>query len=130
MARIRTVKPQLRRSLTVAAWPFEVRYAWVLLWGYLDDEGRGLDNLQLITSDLFPLDRKVTEKVMDRWLDIMSGHVPGDPGEPPLCRFSIDGRNYIHATKWKGPDGHQRIAHPTDSALPPCPKHDLGWSDS
>ena len=43
MARIRSIKPELRTSLTVATWPREARYFWVLLWGYLDDHGYGLD---------------------------------------------------------------------------------------
>ena len=41
MARIRSIKPELRTSLTAAEWPREVRYFWVLLWGYLDDHGYG-----------------------------------------------------------------------------------------
>jgi len=54
MARIRSVKPALRTSRVVAMWPFEVRYFWVLLWGYLDDLGRGLDIPKTIAGDCFP----------------------------------------------------------------------------
>ena len=50
MARIRSVKPELRTSLTVAQWPREVRYFWVLLWGYLDDHGYGVDEPRLIKA--------------------------------------------------------------------------------
>ena len=39
MARIRSVKPEIRRSLTVAEWPREVRLTWIYLWMYLDDDG-------------------------------------------------------------------------------------------
>lgn len=116
MARIRSVKPELRTSLTAAEWPREVRYAWVLLWGYLDDHGRGVDDTRLIRSDLFPLDRDVTEKKLDSWLDLMSS---GD--SPPLCRFEYKGRRYLHAVKWTS---HQKVYHPKDSRIPYCPMHE------
>lgn len=121
MARIRSVKPELRKSLTVAAWPREVRYAWVLLWGYLDDYGRGVDDLRLLVADLFPLDRDVTERKLDRWLSLMSEKPESEPDElPPLCRYEVRGRRYLHATKW----GHQRVSHPTRSGIPCCPIHE------
>lgn len=119
MARIRSVKPELRRDLTVAEWPREVRYAWVLLWGYLDDHGRGLDDLRLIVADLFPLDRDVTERKVDRWLTQMTAATPH--GTAPLCRYEVHGRRYLHAPKWTN---SQKVAHPQDSRLPACPTHD------
>jgi hypothetical protein len=118
MARIRSVKPELRTSIVVAEWPREVRYAWVLLWGYLDDYGRGLDDLRLIVADLFPLDRDVTERKMDKWLATMAG---------PLCRYTVGGRRYLHAVNWKD---HQRVSHPKDSRWPACPDHEEGQKDS
>jgi hypothetical protein len=116
MARIRSVKPELRTSLTVAAWPREVRYAWVLLWGYLDDHGRGRDDIRLIVADLFPLDRDVTEKKMGRWLDLWAN---GD--DPVICRYETAGQTFLHAIKWTS---HQRPSHPSDSRIPPCPTHE------
>jgi hypothetical protein len=126
MARIRSVKPELRTDLTVGAWPVPVRYAWVLLWGYLDDSGRGRDDLRLLVSDLFPLDRDVTERKLDGWLTIMAT-TTGDGDEPPLCRYEVDGRRFLHCVKW---ERHQRISHATDSRMPPCPVHDKPGSDS
>ena len=70
MARIRSVKPEIRKSLTVGAWPREVRLAWVYLWGYLDDYGRGQDNARVIAADCFPLDDDVTHELMGHWLDL------------------------------------------------------------
>jgi hypothetical protein len=126
MARIRSVKPELRTDLTVGAWPIPVRYAWVLLWGYLDDSGRGRDDLRLLVSDLFPLDRDVTERKLDGWLQIMAT-TSGDGDEPPLCRYEVEGRRFLHSVKW---GRHQRISHATDSRMPPCPVHDKPGSDS
>ncbi len=113
MARIRSIKPELRTSLTVAEWPREVRYFWTLLWGYLDDHGRGVDNARLVLADCFPLDRDLDEDTIDKWLTLIT-----ESG--PLCRYSTNGRRYMHALNWKE---HQRPSHPTDSRIPPCPHH-------
>jgi hypothetical protein len=125
MARIRSVKPELRRDLTVADWPRECRYAFVLLWGYLDDDGRGLDDLRLLVADLFPLDRDVTEKKLNGWLDLMA--TDSVHGSAPICRYSIHGRDYMHAVKW---DRSQRVSHAQKSKIPLCPIHETVQSGS
>lgn len=111
MARIRSIKPELRTSITVSAWPREVRYFFVLLWGYLDDYGRGVDDEMLIAADCFPRDRDITPEIVDEWLELIA-----DSG--PLCRYEVDGRRYLHAVNWSE---HQKPAHPTRSKVPPCP---------
>ena len=120
MARIRTVKPELRTSLVVASWPIPARYGWVLLWGYLDDHGRGLDDTRLIKADLFPLDRSVTEKTLDGWLALWSTPTT-DVRQAPLCRYEVAGQRYIHAVNWRE---HQRVNRPSPSRLPACPLHE------
>lgn len=122
MARIRSIKPEIRKSLTVGAWPREVRLAWIYLFGYLDDHGRGLDNLPLLKAELFPLDRDVTEKKLDGWLNLMAEKPQHDPLEPPpLCRYEARGQRFLHAVKWTS---HQRVSHPGPSGSAPCPVHD------
>ena len=122
MARIRSVKPELRKSLTVGAWPREVRLAWVYLFGYLDDHGRGVDDTRLIVAECFPLDRDVTDKKMDAWLAVMAEKPEHDAEESPaLCRYESRGRRYLHAVKWKD---HQKISHPQKSKIPSCPVHE------
>lgn len=122
MARIRSIKPEVRRSLTVGAWPREVRLAWVYLWGYLDDKGRGVDDMRLIVAECFPLDRDVTERKMERWIALMAEKPEHDPTEaPPLCRYGVGGRHYLHAIKWRE---HQKINRPQPSRLPACPIHE------
>lgn len=124
MARIRSIKPEVRKSRTVTSWPLEVRLAWVFLWGYLDDEGRGEDDMSLVKAECFPRDRGITEKKLDTWLWLMTEKVTGDE-EAPLCRYTVDGVDLVHAVKWKQ---HQKINRPTPSRLAPCPVHERGMS--
>jgi hypothetical protein len=125
MARIRSIKPEVRKSDTVAAWPREVRLAWVYLWGYLDDYGRGKDDMRLIVAECFPLDRDVTERKMERWIALMAEKPELDDAEepPPLCRYEVRSKHYLHAIKW---DQHQKVSHPQESRIPPCPVHEVG----
>lgn len=127
MARIRAIKPEVRKSLTVAAWPREVRLAWLYLSMYLDDEGRGIDDTRLIVAELFPLDRDVTERKMDNWLTLMASTKTDLDDIPPLCRYEVTGRRLIHATKW---DAAQKINRPQPSRLWPCPVHELSSAHS
>lgn len=125
MARIRSIKPEVRKSDTVAAWPREVRLAWVYLWGYLDDFGRGKDDMRLIVAECFPLDRDVTERKMERWITLMAEGPELDEADepPPLCRYEVRKKHYLHAIKWSD---HQRVSHPQASRIPPCPIHESG----
>jgi hypothetical protein len=110
VARIRSVKPELRTSLTATQWPREIRYFWVLLWGYLDDHGYGVDEPRLIKPDCFPLDDDLTPDDIDKWLDVIAG-------AGSLCRFTVNGRRYLHAPKWAE---HQRPQHPAVPKYPVC----------
>jgi len=118
--RIRSVKPETATSEVLAQWPREVRYAFVLLWTYLDDEGRGLDVPKTIAGTLFPHDDDVTDRKMARWLTIMA--TPSDLApDPPLCRYEVGGRKYLHTIHARE---HQRPNRPSPSRLPACPTHD------
>lgn len=116
MARIRSVKPELRTSLTAAEWPREVRYFWVLLWGYLDDFGGGVDEPRLLKADCLPLDDDLTAADIDKWLDVIA-----DSGS--LCRYTVGNRRYLHAPEWRN---HQKPQHPKPSKIPPCNRTDCG----
>jgi hypothetical protein len=108
VARTRMLKPELRTSEKVASWPREVRYFWVLLWGYLDDYGKGRDNPMLVKADCFPLDPDVTPEVIDGWLWLFS-----DAGV--LVRYEVEGVRYMVAVNWLE---HQKPQHPTASKCP------------
>jgi hypothetical protein len=128
MARIRSVRPELRTSLTAAEWPREVRYFWVLLWGYLDDHGYGADEPRVIKADCFPLDDDLTADDIDKWLTLIASTIVA-PGEPaPLCRYEAGGRRYLHAPKWAE---HQRPQHPAIPKIPACNRsHETLMSES
>jgi hypothetical protein len=110
MARIRSIKPELRTSLTATRWPREVRYFWVLLWGYLDDHGYGVDEPRLIKPDCFPLDDDLTPDAIDKWLELIAA-------SGSICRFTANGHRYLHAPKWAD---HQRPQHPAVPKHPVC----------
>lgn len=122
MARIRSVKPGLRTSQTVAQWRFEIRYFWVLLWGYLDDLGRGLDIPKAIAGDCFPLDDQITASTINKWLGVIATTKIEEDKDPPLCRYQVNGRRYLHSVYWSE---HQRPARPSPSPHPPCPVHEM-----
>lgn len=114
MARIRSVKPEMRKSHTVCSWSYPVRWTFVGLPGYVDDEGRGQDDVRLIKAELYPLDDDMTVKKLDQHLAEIA--VAG-----PLCRYEVDGKRYLHLVSW---DEHQKVNRPTPSRIPHCPKHE------
>ena len=120
MARIRTIKPSMFSSLTVCAWPIDVRWTFAGLFTYLDDKGRGLDEPRLVKAELWPLDDKMTAKRVDEHLTVIS-----ESG--PLCRYRVDDGSYLHIVSWRE---HQRVNRPTPSRIPPCPIHDKAGEPS
>ena len=118
MARIRSIKPELRDSRLVASWPIDARYFWVLLLGYLDDSGRGHDMPRRIAGDCFPHD-EISPEQIDKWLSMMTSGIDGRPG--PVCRYDVNGMRFIHALNWRE---HQKPNRPTPSRIPRCPTHE------
>jgi hypothetical protein len=116
MARIRSMKPEMRTSLVVASWPREVRLFWAYLWGYLDDHGYGVDDPRLIKADTFPLDDDVSSSVVEQWMRMIVA-------SGPLCRYTANGRAYVHAVNW---GEHQKPQHPGKPRIPPCTRDHSG----
>jgi hypothetical protein len=114
VARIRSVKPEMRKSHTVCSWPYPVRWTFVGLPGYVDDLGRGLDDVRLIKAELYPLDDDMTVRKLDQ-------HLAEIAASGPLCRYEVDGKRYLHLVSW---DEHQKVNRPSPSRIPPCPKHE------
>lgn len=108
MAKIRMIKTEVRTSEKVASWPLEVRYFWILLWGYVDDYGKGKDNPLLIKADCFPLDEDITSETINRWLCVLA-----DAGV--VVRYEVDGTRYLAVKNWSE---HQKPQHPGKDIYP------------
>ena len=108
MARIRTVKPDLFGSYTMATIPVEARYLFVGLFTEADDEGLLIDSPKRLAGAIFPHDEKVSSTKVDKWLDALSGI-------GSILRYSAEEGRYIYLPKWLD---HQRISHATPTRLP------------
>ena len=118
MARIRTIKPDAFKSYSLSRVSRGMRWTFAGLWTYLDDEGRGRDDVRLIKAELYPLDDAVS-------LSVLTSDLEQLVSVGCICRYEIAGRAYLHIPEW----WHQKINRPTASKYPPCPKtHDM--SDS
>lgn len=121
MARIRSIKPEIRTSEKVCSWPIEVRYFWIMLWGYVDDYGKGRDNARLIKADSYPLDDDITAKDVDRWMKILEK-------DQVIRRYTVEDKQYFLILNWSE---HQKPSHPAKSPIPwPNSDDDLVQEDS
>lgn len=108
MARARMIRAELRTSDKVASWPLDVRYFFVLLWGYVDDHGKGKDNPRLIKADCFPLDDDITPEQIDAWLDVLSA-------SGVIVRYTVDGNDFLAFPNWAE---HQKVQHAGKDIFP------------
>jgi hypothetical protein len=108
MARIRSIKPEIRTSEKVNSWPIELRYFWILLWGYCDDWGKGRLNYRLIKADAFPLDDNIGLDQIQLWME----HLLADG---VIHRYEVLGNSYFMISNWAE---HQRPSHPAKSVIP------------
>jgi hypothetical protein len=114
MARIRTVKPEIRKDRVVSSWPYEVRWTFVGLPGYCDDEGRGEDDPLLVKAELYPLDEGMTSRKVEKHLEQIAT-------SGPLCRYKVAGQRFLHLVNF---GRHQVVNRPKPSVIPPCPIHE------
>jgi hypothetical protein len=112
MARIRTIKPEFFTSLTIASLSSSAaRLAFIGLWTYVDDEGRGVADPHLIKAAIFPLDHAVgADEVAAIMRELRDRNL--------IVTYNVDGKPLLAITNWSE---HQRISHPTPSKLPAPP---------
>ena len=108
--RIRTIKPEFWRSDDIAALSIEDRLLFIGLWSYVEDNGVGRDDPQLIQCDLYPHDT-FTEASLRTHGGLMRLSQQG-----LITRFEgPDGRRYLQINSW---DKHQKINRPSKSRFP------------
>ena len=108
--RIRTIKPEFWRSEDIAALSIEDRLLFIGLWSYVEDNGVGRDEPQLIQCDLYPLDT-FTEASLRTHGGLMRLSQQG-----LITRYEgPDGRKYLQVNSW---DKHQKINRPSKPRLP------------
>lgn len=114
MARKRMLSPDFFSSKPVNNLSLDAMLTFAGLWVYLDDYGRGEDDADLIKSTVWPRRRTVTEKKVRAHLDAIEK-------QSLICRYVVADCPLIHIPSWSE---HQKISHPTDSRIPPCPSHE------
>ena len=108
--RIRTIKPEFWRSEDIAALSIEDRLLFIGLWSYVDDNGVGRDEPQLIQCDLYPLDTFTEASVRTH------GGLMRLSQQGLITRFEgPDGRRYLQINSW---DKHQKINRPAKPRFP------------
>ncbi len=108
--RIRTIKPEFWRSDDIAALSVEDRLLFIGLWSYVEDNGVGRDEPQLIQCDLYPLDT-FTEASLRTHGGLMRLSQRG-----LITRYEgPDGRKYLQVNSW---DKHQKINRPSKPRFP------------
>ena len=111
MARIRTIKPTFFRSRSVKKLSDKAKLVWIGLWNLADDAGRLVDELGILTGDLWAL--SVSEAKLDKALDELDA-------AGRIVRYKVAGQAYIQVTGWE----HQKINRASDSAIPPVSLRD------
>lgn len=115
MPRIRTIKPELFLSETVAALSLQAERSFIGLLTQADDKGRLRESAPVFNGALWPCRPEHTVADMRSDLDEIVG-------QGLLCRYEVEGKRYLHFKTW---EEHQRISHPsTRNLCPPCPVHD------
>lgn len=120
MARIRSVKPELCTSETMAAVSAEAERTFVRLWTHCDDEGRCKDHPRLLKAQLYPLHDDVSAADVDRVLTELESH-------GLIVRYSVDGERFLSVPSWHE---HQKPQKRQASKLPgPEQANDLPKQD-
>ncbi|MET9544187.1 hypothetical protein ABZY36_02575 [Streptomyces sp. NPDC006627] len=117
MARIRTVKPEMFESESLAECSVTAMLTFIGLLTQADDSGRHRDHPAIIAGRLWALRPEHT-----------ATHVAQDLEELAaaglICRYTgCDGRGWLHIITW---ERHQKIDRPSASRLPRCPQHQAG----
>jgi hypothetical protein len=109
MPKIRTVKPSFFMSRAVKKLSDEQKLVWLGLWPNADDEGRMLDEPEIIAGQLWALSKSAVK--LDRILEALDD-------ADRIIRYEIAGERFIQVTGWHE---HQRITRVAASVIPGVP---------
>lgn len=110
--RIRTIKPEFYRSADIAGLCLEDRLLFIGIWSYVDDNGVGRDEEDLVVTDLFPKDYfKDPAGTLAR---VATG-LARLAAAGLIVRYEVDGRAYLQVTNW---GRHQKIDRPNKPRYP------------
>jgi hypothetical protein len=110
--RIRSTKPEFWRSRTIASVDWDARLVLKGLESYVDDNGVGKDDIELIVSDLFPRD---LAREHSRTLARVTEAVGSLHRAGLIWRYEADGTGYLYISNW---DQLQRVDKPLKGRLP------------
>ncbi len=117
MARIRTVKPEMFESESLAECSVTAMLTFIGLLTQADDSGRHRDHPAIIAGRLWALRPEHTATHVAQNLEELAA-------AGLICRYTgCDGRGWLHIVTW---ERHQKIDRPSASRLPRCPQHQAG----
>lgn len=110
--RIRSVKPEFWRSKTISELDWDVRFVLKGLESYVDDNGVGKDDIELIVTEVFPRDyfrnpRETVERVSEAISALAQAGL--------IVRYVFNGEPLLYIDKWKE---IQRVDKPNKGRFP------------
>ena len=109
--RIRCTKPEFWRSRTIAQLDWSDRFVLKGLEAYVDDNGVGKDDIELIASDVFPRDLSRSPDTLARLAEAISRIA----STGLVIRYTHNGERLLYVDRWKE---IQRIDKPGKGRFP------------
>jgi hypothetical protein len=116
----RTIQPDDAQDERLAALPLSAAYTYAYIPTVLDDDGRAAYQPAVFNGYLWPL--RIDEHPTDAMTADLEALIEADV----LCRYTVDGHDYLHDPAWRT---RQKISRPVRSSLPRCPQHDVSFDD-
>jgi hypothetical protein len=116
----RTVYPGDAQDERLANLPLSAAYTYAYLPTVLDDQGRAKDQPAVLNGYLWPL------RGEEHPTDAMIADIDALVAAGLLCRYSVEGQDYLHDPAWKV---RQKVARPVPSTLPGCRIHDKTYDE-
>jgi hypothetical protein len=107
--RIRSIRPEFWASRDIAALDWHHRLVYIGLWQYVDDNGVGRDEVELIQAALFPFD-DVSEASLR-----IQGALRALSAGGQITQYRVQGKPYLHVVAFLT---HQLINRPSKGRYP------------